>query len=68
MTDGSPLVNIRKTLARMKQEVYDQLFNFTYNLTTFVIFKIFQVMAMDVRIGVVEHTLLQVHLKKYSLH
>ena len=37
MTDGTPLVNIRKSLARMKQEV----------------------VTMDVRIGVVQHTLLQ---------
>ena len=41
MTDGTPLVNIRKTLARIKQEI----------------------VAMDVRIGVVEHTLLQAKLK-----
>ena len=37
MTDGTPLVNIRKSLARMKQEV----------------------VTMDVRVGVVQHTLLQ---------
>ena len=41
MTDGSPLVNIRKSLARVKAEIT----------------------AMDVRIGVVEHTLLQARLK-----
>ena len=41
MTDGSPLVNIRKSLARVKAEI----------------------VAMDVRIGVVEHTLLQARLK-----
>ena len=44
MTDGAPLVNIRKTLARMKQEV----------------------MVMDVRVGVVEHSLLQAKLKDKS--
>ena len=38
MTDGSPLVNIRRSLARVKAEIT----------------------AMDVRIGVVEHSLLQV--------
>ena len=40
MTDGTPLVNIRKSLARMKQEV----------------------VTMDVRVGVVQHTLLQAKL------
>ena len=45
MTDGTPLVNIRKTLARMKQEV----------------------VTMDVRIGVVQHTLVQAKLKDKSL-
>ena len=44
MTDGTPLVNIRKTLSRLKQEVTN----------------------MDVRIGVVEHTLLQAKLKDKS--
>merc|ERR1712083_405918 len=44
MTDGSPLVNLRKALARVKSEVT----------------------AMDVRIGVVEHTLLQAKLKDKS--
>ena len=44
MTDGTPLVNIRKTLARMKQEV----------------------VTMDVRIGVVQHTLLMAKLKDKS--
>ena len=44
MTDGTPLVNIRKSLARMKQEV----------------------VTMDVRIGVVQHTLLQAKLKDKS--
>ncbi|XP_043199829.1 intraflagellar transport protein 57 homolog [Amphibalanus amphitrite] len=41
MTDGTPLVNIRKALNRIKQEVQ----------------------GMDVRIGVVEHTLLQYRLR-----
>ena len=41
MTDGSPLVNIRKSLARMKSEI----------------------VGMDVRIGVIEHTLLQAGVK-----
>ena len=41
MTDGSPLVNIRKSLARMKSEI----------------------LGMDVRIGVIRHTLLQAELK-----
>ena len=41
MTDGSPLVNIRKSLVRMKSEI----------------------MGMDVRIGVIRHTLLQAGLK-----
>ena len=44
MTDGTPLVNIRKSLARMKQETVN----------------------MDVRIGVVQHTLLQAKLKDKS--
>lgn len=44
MTDGTPLVNIRKTLGRLKQEL----------------------VTMDVRIGVVEHTLLQAKLKDKS--
>merc|ERR1739844_800402 len=44
MTDGSPLVNIRKSLGRLKQEIIN----------------------MDVRIGVVEHTLLQAKLKDKS--
>ena len=44
MTDGTPLVNIRKTLGRLKQEIIN----------------------MDVRIGVVEHTLLQAKLKDKS--
>ena len=41
MTDGSPLVNIRKSLARMKSEI----------------------VGIDVRIGVIEHTLLQAGVK-----
>ena len=41
MTDGSPLVNIRKNLARVKQEV----------------------LGMDVRIGVLEHTVMQARLR-----
>ncbi|CAG0880335.1 unnamed protein product [Darwinula stevensoni] len=44
MTDGSPLVNIRKALTRLRQEVT----------------------GMDVRIGVVEHTLLQARLRDRS--
>ena len=44
MTDGTPLVNVRKSLARMKQETVN----------------------MDVRIGVVQHTLLQAKLKDKS--
>jgi len=44
MTDGSPLVNIRKSLARVKAEIT----------------------GMDVRIGVVEHTLLQARMKDRS--
>eukprot|EP00092_Neocalanus_flemingeri_P056720 GFUD01067275.1.p1 GENE.GFUD01067275.1~~GFUD01067275.1.p1 ORF type:complete len:422 (+),score=168.02 GFUD01067275.1:104-1369(+) len=44
MTDGSPLVNIRKSLARVKTEIT----------------------AMDVRIGVVEHELLQARMKDRS--
>ncbi len=44
MTDGTPLVNVRKNLARMKQEL----------------------VTMDVRIGVVQHTLLQAKLKDKS--
>ena len=44
MTDGTPLVNIRRSLARMKQEVT----------------------AMNVRIGVVEHTVLQAKLRDKS--
>lgn len=38
MTDGSPLVSIRRSLARVRSEIT----------------------GMDVRIGVVEHSLLQV--------
>ena len=41
MTDGSPLVNIRKNLARVKQEL----------------------LGMDVRIGVLEHTVMQARLR-----
>ena len=41
MTDGSPLVNIRKNLARVKQEI----------------------LGMDVRIGVLEHTVMQARLR-----
>ena len=40
MTDGSPLVSIRRSLARVRSEIT----------------------GMDVRIGVVEHSLLQVHI------
>ncbi|CAG0917706.1 unnamed protein product [Notodromas monacha] len=45
MTDGSPLVSIRKALTRIKQEL----------------------MAMEIRHGVVEHTLLQARLRDRSL-
>ncbi|XP_023321011.1 intraflagellar transport protein 57 homolog [Eurytemora carolleeae] len=45
MTDGSPLVNIRKSLSRVRSEI----------------------VLMDVRIGVVEHTLLQARLKDKSM-
>ena len=41
MTDGSPLVNIRKNLARVRQEI----------------------LGMDVRIGVLEHTVMQARLR-----
>lgn len=44
MTDGTPLVNIKKALTRLKNDV----------------------LAMDVRIGVSEHTLLQASLKNKS--
>ena len=44
MTDGTPLVNIRRALTRMKQEI----------------------LTMSVRIGVVEHTVLQAKLKDKS--
>ena len=44
MTDGTPLVNIRRALTRMKQEI----------------------LTMNVRIGVVEHTVLQAKLKDKS--
>lgn len=47
MTDGSPLVNIRKSLSRMRSEIE----------------------GMDVRIGVIQHTLLQAGFKnKESLN
>ena len=47
MTDGSPLVNIRKSVSRMRSEIT----------------------GMDVRIGVVQHTLLQAGFKnKESLN
>ena len=41
MTDGSPLVNIRKGLSRVRQEI----------------------LGMDVRIGVLEHTVMQARLR-----
>jgi len=44
MTDGSPLVNIRKSLSRVRQEI----------------------LGMDVRIGVLEHTLMQSRLRDKS--
>ena len=44
MTDGSPLVNIRRSLARVKSEIT----------------------SMDVRIGVLEHSLLQARMKDRS--
>ncbi len=37
MTDGSPLVNIRKTLARMKQEV--TIFNIFYHFYVLFVLK-----------------------------
>ena len=45
MTDGSPLINIRKSLARMKGEIT----------------------GMDVRIGVIEHTMLQARVKNREI-
>lgn len=44
MTDGTPLVNLKRSLTRMKQEV----------------------VGMNVRIGVLEHTVLQARLKDKS--
>ena len=44
MTDGSPLVNIRRSLARVKSEIT----------------------SMDVRIGVLEHTLIKARMKDRS--
>ena len=44
MTDGSPLVNIRKNLSRVRQEI----------------------LGMDVRIGVLEHTVMQARLRDRS--
>ena len=44
MTDGSPLVNIRRSLARVKSEIT----------------------SMDVRIGVLEHTLIKAMMKDRS--
>ena len=44
MTDGTPLVNIKRALARMRQEVK----------------------TMNVRLGVVEHTVMQARLKDKS--
>ena len=44
MTDGSPLVNIRRSLARVKSEIT----------------------SMDVRIGVLEHSLLQARMRDRS--
>ncbi|KAK2091893.1 hypothetical protein P7K49_031177 [Saguinus oedipus] len=44
MTDGAPLVKIKQSLARLKQETVE----------------------MDIRIGIVEHTLLQSKLKEKS--
>ena len=45
MTDGSPLVNIRKSLAKVKSEI----------------------LGMDVRIGVLEHALLQAGVKNREI-
>ena len=44
MTDGSPLVSIRKSLSRVRQEI----------------------LGMDVRIGVLEHTAMQARLRDRS--
>ena len=44
MTDGSPLVSIRKSLSRVRQET----------------------LGMDVRIGVLEHTVMQARLRDRS--
>ena len=44
MTDGCPLVNIRKNLSRVRQEI----------------------LGMDVRIGVLEHTVMQARLRDRS--
>ena len=44
MTDGSPLVSIRKSLSRVRQEI----------------------LGMDVRIGVLEHTVMQARLRDRS--
>lgn len=44
MTDGAPLVKIKQSLTKLKQET----------------------VQMDIRIGVVEHTLLQSKLKEKS--
>ena len=59
MTDGSPLVSIRRSLARVKSEITG-MDNDGLSLEIQICFSI---TGMDVRIGVVEHSLMQVHHK-----
>ena len=62
MTDGSPLVSIRRSLARVKSEITGRD-NDGLSLEIQICISI---TGMDVRIGVVEHSLMQVHHKTSS--
>ena len=61
MTDGSPLVSIRRSLARVKSEITGM-----ENALSLEIKICISITGMDVRIGVVEHSLMQVHHKTSS--
>ena len=79
MTDGSPLVSIRRSLARVKSEItgmdkYDLFLEIQIcisitgmdNDLSLEIQTCISITGMDVRIGVVEHSLMQVHHKTSS--
>ena len=61
MTDGSPLVSIRRSLARVKSEITGMDNDLSLEIQTCI-----SITGMDVRIGVVEHSLMQVHHKTSS--